>query len=85
MNKRIKKKRSLVREVQQLRSDMLALSRENLDLYAKFTAFNSELSALRQSQERHETICGKNVEATNAEFDKIKDDLKQLKKPFWKR
>ncbi|RSJ77726.1 hypothetical protein D8798_00950 [Streptococcus cristatus] len=85
MNKRIKKKKSLAREVQQLRSDMLALSRENLDLYAKLTAFNSELSALRQSQERHETICGKNVEATNAEFDKIKDDLKQLKKPFWKR
>lgn len=59
MNKRIKKKRSLVREVQQLRSDMLALSRENLDLYAKLTTFNSELSALRQSQERHETACGK--------------------------
>ncbi|MFS9041696.1 hypothetical protein QM894_03785 [Streptococcus cristatus] len=85
MNKRIKKKRSLVREVQQLRSDMLALSRENLDLYAKLTAFNSELSALRQSQERHKAACGENVEATNAEFDKIKDDLKQLKKPFWKR
>lgn len=84
MNKRIKKKKSLVREVQQLRSDMLALSRENLDLYAKLTAFNSELSVLRQSQERHETICEKNVEATNAKFDKIKDDLKQLKKPFWK-
>lgn len=85
MNKRIKKKRSLVREVQQLRSDMLALSRENLDLYVKLTAFNSELSALRQSQERHEIACGENVEATNAEFDRIKDDLKQLKKPFWKR
>lgn len=85
MNKRIKKKKSLVREVQQLRSDMLALSRENLDLYAKMTAFNSELSVLRQSQERHEIAYGKNVEATNAEFDKIKGDLKQLKKPFWKR
>ncbi|WP_314828560.1 hypothetical protein [Streptococcus cristatus] len=85
MNKRIKKKRSLVREVQQLRSEILALSHENLDLYAKLTAFNSELSVLRQSQERHEIACGKNVEATNAEFDKIKDDLKQLKKPFWKR
>lgn len=85
MNKRIKKKRSLVREVQQLRSDMLALSRENLDLYAKLTAFNSELSALRQSQERHEAVCGKNVEATNAELDRIKGDLGQLKKPFWKR
>lgn len=85
MNKRIKKKKSLVREVQQLRSDMLALSRENLDLYAKMTAFNSELSVLRQSQERHEIACGKNVEATNAEFDRIKGDLRQLKKPFWKR
>ena len=74
-----------MREVQQLRSDMLALSRENLDLHAKLTAFNSELSALRQSQERHEDVCGKNVEATNAEFEKIKGDLKQLKKPFWKR
>ena len=59
MNKRIKKKRSLVREVQQLRSDMLALSRENLDLHAKLTTFNSELSVLRQSQERHEVVCGK--------------------------
>ena len=85
MNKRIKKKKSLVREVQQLRSEMLALRHENLDLYAKLTTFNSELSALRQSQERHEAVCGKNVEATNAEFDKIKDDLKQLKNPFWKR
>lgn len=85
MNKRIKKKKSLVREVQQLRSEMLALSRENLDLYAKLTAFNSELSALRQSQERHEIACGKNMEATNAEFDRIKGDLRQLKKPFWKR
>lgn len=85
MSKRIKKKKSLAREVQQLRSEMLALSRENLDLYAKLTAFNSELSALHQSQERHEAVCGKNVEATNAEFDKIKYDLKQLKKPFWKR
>ena len=85
MNKRIKKKKSLVREVQQLRSDMLALSRENLDLYAKMTAFNSELSVLRQSQERHEVLCGKNLEATNAEFDRIKGDLRQLKKPFWKR
>lgn len=85
MNKRIKKKKKLVQEVQQLRSDMLALSRENLDLHAKMTTFNSELSVLRQSQERHEIACGENVEATNAEFDKIKDDLKQLKKPFWKR
>nr|DAK41760.1 MAG TPA: hypothetical protein [Caudoviricetes sp.] len=85
MNKRIKKKNKLVREVQQLRSDMFALSRENLDLHAKLTTFNGELSALRQSQERHEAVCGKNVEATNAEFNKIKGDLKQLKKPFWKR
>ena len=85
MNKRIKKKNKLVREVQQLRSDMLALSRENLDLHAKMTTFNSELSVLRQSQERHEVVCGKNVEATNAELDRIKGDLGQLKKPFWKR
>jgi hypothetical protein len=85
MSKRIKKKKSLAREVQQLRSDMLALSRENLDLYAKMTAFNSKLSVLRQSQERHEIACGKNMEATNAEFDRIKGDLRQLKKPFWKR
>lgn len=85
MNKRIKKKKKLVQEVQQLRSDMLALSRENLDLHAKLTAFNSELSVLRQSQERHEVVCGKNVEATNAELDRIKGDLGQLKKPFWKR
>nr|DAS60587.1 MAG TPA: hypothetical protein [Caudoviricetes sp.] len=85
MNKRIKKKKSLVQEVQQLRSDMLALSRENLDLYGKISALNAELNVMRQSQERHEIACGENVEATNAEFDKIKDDLKQLKKPFWKR
>ena len=85
MNKRIKKKKKLVQEVQQLRSDMLALSRENLDLYGKISAFSSELSALRQSQERHEVVCGKNVESTNAEFDRIKGDLRQLKKPFWKR
>lgn len=74
-----------MQEVQQLRSDMLALSRENLDLHAKLTTFNGELSALRQSQERHEVVCGKNVEATNAEFNKIKGDLGKLKKPFWKR
>lgn len=85
MNKRIKKKKSLVREVQQLRSDMLALSRENLDLYGKISALNTELNVMRQSQERHEVACGKNVEATNAEFDRIKGDLSQLKKPFWKR
>ena len=59
MSKRIKKKKSLAWEVQQLRSEMLALSRENLDLYAKLTAFNSELSVLRQSQERHEAVCRK--------------------------
>lgn len=38
MNKRIKKKKeekSLVREVQQLRSDMLTLSRKNLDFACK--------------------------------------------------
>lgn len=84
MNKRIKKKKKLGQEVQQLRSDMLALSRENLDLHAKLTAFNSELSVIRQSQKRHEEVCEKNVEATNVEFDRIKGNLRQLKKPFWK-
>lgn len=85
MNKRIKKKKRLELEVQKLRTDFCVLSRENMDLNKKLTEYKNELNTLRQAQKRHETICGENVQATNEKFSSIRQELEQLKKPFWKR
>lgn len=82
MNKRIKKKKRLELEVQKLQTDFCVLSRENMDLDKKLAEYKTELNTLRQAQERHEIICGENVQATNEKFSSIKQELK---KPFWKR
>lgn len=82
MNKRIKKKNRLEMEIKKLRTDFCVLSRENMDLDKKLTEYKTELNTLRQAQERHEIICGENVQATNEKFSSIKQELK---KPFWKR
>lgn len=85
MNKRIKKKKRLELEIQKLQTDFCVLSHKNMDLDKKLTEYKTELNTLRQAQERHETICGENVQATNEKFSSIRQELEQLKKPFWKR
>lgn len=85
MNKRIKKKKSLEMEIRQLKSEIFMLSCENVNLDKKLMGYKAELNTLRQAQERHETICGENVQATNEKFSSIRQELEQLKKPFWKR
>lgn len=85
MNKRIKKKKRLELEIQELRTEVFMLSRENMNLDKKLIEYKTELNTLRQAQERHETICGENVQATNEKFSSIRQELKQLKKLFWKR
>lgn len=85
MNKRIKKKKSLEMEVRQLKSEIFMLSCENMDLDKKLIGYKAELNTLRQAQERHETICDENVQVTNEKFSSIRQELEQLKKPFWKR
>ena len=85
MNKRIKKKKSLEMEVRQLKSEIFMLSCENVNLDKKLMGYKAELNTLRQAQERHETICCENVQATNEKFSSIRQELEQLKKPFWKR
>lgn len=85
MNKRIKKKKRLELEVQRLQTDFCVLSRKNMDLDKRLAEYKTELNTLRQAQKRHETICGVNVEATNEKFSSIRQELEQLKKPFWKR
>ena len=85
MNKRTKKKKRLELEIQKLQTDFCMLSRENMDLDKKLTEYKTELNTLRQAQKRHETICGENVQVTNEKFSSIRQELEQLKKPFWKR
>ena len=85
MNKLIKKKKSLEMEIRQLKSEIFMLSCENVNLDKKLMGYKAELNTLRQAQERHENICSENVQVTNAEFGKIRQELNQLKKPFWKR
>lgn len=53
-----------------------------MELDKKLTEYKTELNTLRQAQERHEIICGENVQATNEKFSSIKQELK---KPFWRR
>jgi hypothetical protein len=85
MNKRIKKKKRLELEIQKLQTDFCVLSHKNMDLDKKLAEYKTELNTLRQAQKRHEAICGENVEATNEKFSSIRQELEQLKKPFWKR
>jgi hypothetical protein len=85
MNKRIKKKKRFELEIQKLQTDFCVLSRENMDLDKKLAEYKTELNTLRQAQQRHETICGENVQTTNEKFSSIRQELEQLKKPFWKR
>lgn len=85
MNKRTKKKKRLELEIRKLQTDFCVLSRENMDLDKKLAEYKTELNTLRQAQERHETICGENVQATNEKFSSIRQELEQLKNPFWKR
>ncbi|KXU14590.1 hypothetical protein SORDD17_01368 [Streptococcus oralis] len=85
MNKRQRRKHRLELKVRQLESEIFVLSRENMDLYDKVMEYKTELNSLRQAQERHEAECSQNVQATNAEFSKIRYEMKRLKKPFWKR
>lgn len=75
MNKRTKKKKRLELEIQKLQTD----------LDKKLTEYKTELNTLRQAQKRHETICGENVQVINEKFSSIRQELEQLKKPFWKR
>lgn len=56
-----------------------------MDLDKKLAEYKTELNTLRQAQQRHETICGENVQTTNEKFSSIRQELEQLKKPFWKR
>ncbi|NQG98041.1 hypothetical protein HO675_08090 [Streptococcus suis] len=80
MNKRIKKKRELIEQVQGTKEAVdiaLDIIKSLLDENTKQA---NELSELRSIVER-------NAQATNARFDKLEKQVANgnTKKPFWKR
>ncbi|HEP1824499.1 TPA: hypothetical protein VB895_002029 [Streptococcus suis] len=80
MNKRIKKKRELIEQVQGTKEAVdiaLNIIKNLLDENAKQA---NEISELRSIVER-------NAQATNSRFDKIEKQVanSNAKKPFWKR
>ncbi|WP_261291959.1 hypothetical protein, partial [Streptococcus suis] len=80
MNKRIKKKRELIEQVQGTKEAVdiaLNIIKSLLDENAKQA---NEISELRSTVKR-------NAQATNSRFDKIEKQVanSNTKKPFWKR
>ncbi|HEM3611863.1 TPA: hypothetical protein U1D13_000757 [Streptococcus suis] len=80
MNKRIKKKRELIEQVQGTKEAVdiaLGIIKSLLDENAKQ---ENEIAELRSVVER-------NAQATNARFDKLEKQVgnSNTKKPFWKR
>ncbi|HEP1838102.1 TPA: hypothetical protein VCA64_001963 [Streptococcus suis] len=80
MNKRIKKKRELIEQVQGTKEAVdiaLNIIKNLLDENGKQA---NEISELRSTVER-------NAQATNSRFDKIEKQVanSNAKKPFWKR
>ncbi|CYY88192.1 hypothetical protein [Streptococcus suis] len=78
MNKRIKKKRELIEQVQGTKKAVDIALNIIKSLLDENTKQANELSELRSVVER-------NAQATNARFDKIEKQVANTKKPFWKR
>ncbi|HFI0375290.1 TPA: hypothetical protein ACGOWO_000465 [Streptococcus suis] len=78
MNKRIKKKRELIEQVQGTKKAVDIALNIIKSLLDENTKQANEIAELRSVVER-------NAQATNARFDKIEKQVANTKKPFWKR
>ncbi|MFM0779820.1 hypothetical protein [Streptococcus suis] len=80
MNKRIKKKRELIEQVQGTKEAVDIALNIIKSLLDENTKQANEISELRSIVER-------NAQATNSRFDKIEKQVanSNAKKPFWKR
>ncbi|NQP28223.1 hypothetical protein HO927_10945 [Streptococcus suis] len=80
MNKRIKKKRELIEQVQGTKEAVVIALNIIKNLLDENAEQANEIAELRSTVER-------NAQATNSRFDKIEKQVanSNIKKPFWKR